>query len=112
MSLKELFGKKLKQVRKTRGFSQQQLAELCDMQTPSIGLIETGKRCPSFSTIEILAEILNVKFAELFDFDEDFTLDKSEDYLKSKLGHIVDTLNKKQLNYLIENAISIKKFFK
>lgn len=112
MKLKELFGKRLKQIRKFRGYSQQDLAELCNMQTPSIGLIETGKRCPSFSTVELFADKLDVKFSELFNFDENFCLEKSEEELKCKLGYVVSSFNKKQLNYLIDDAKLIQKHFK
>lgn len=112
MKLSELFGKKVKQIRESRGLTQQKLAELCGMQTPSIGMIEIGKRSASFATVELLADKLNVDYKDLFNFDEEFSLDKSEDNLKIELCHIVSGFNKKQLNYIVDNARAIQKYFK
>lgn len=56
MELSKLFGKKLKEIRENRGLTQQELAELCDMQTNSIGMIEIGQRAASFATVELLAQ--------------------------------------------------------
>lgn len=48
MELKYLFGRKIKQLREKRNLTQQALAELCDMQPNSIGLIENGQRGQHF----------------------------------------------------------------
>lgn len=52
-------GKKIKNFRKEKGMSQEQLAEKCDLSTSYISYIETGKRRINFSQLEKMAEILD-----------------------------------------------------
>lgn len=109
MTLKELFGKRLKQIRESKGLTQQSLAELCDMQTNSIGLIETGQRAVSFATLEILADKLDVHYSELFDFtpEQDFTKEK----LIEDLTREVSIFDKLLLLHMIAYAKSISDLF-
>lgn len=104
MELKNLFGKKLKKLREARGLTQQELAELCDMQTNSITLIEIGERAASFSTIELLAAKLGVSYAELFNFDCEDGLELSKqkllDYLNSELKDLDDLLLQHMIKYV------------
>lgn len=117
MELKNLFGKKLKKLREARGLTQQELAELCDMQTNSITLIEIGERAASFSTIELLAEKLGVSYAELFnfDFEEGFEPSKQKllDYLNSELKIFDENLLQHMLQYskLVKKLYSSKNNF-
>lgn len=60
------FGKRLSEVRKSQGLTQQELAEKLDISLVSIGYIETGKRWPRLSTLHRIASCLNVSLAELF----------------------------------------------
>jgi transcriptional regulator with XRE-family HTH domain len=69
MDLKRVFIQNLKKYRKTRGFSQMKLAELCDSSTSYIGQIEIGNKFPSIEMIEKIAKALRVKPHLLF-FDE------------------------------------------
>ena len=62
MTLKQLFGKRLKAIRESRGLTQQELAELVNLQPNSIGQIEIGNKAVSFSTIEIFANKLNLNY--------------------------------------------------
>ena len=60
------FGKRLSEVRKSRGLTQQELAEKLDISLVSIGYIETGKRWPRLVTLHRIAGALNVKVSEFF----------------------------------------------
>ncbi len=103
MELKNLFGKRLKKIREAKGLTQQELAELCDLQTNSITLIEIGERAASFSTIELLAEKLGVSYAELFSFDSEDGLEPSKqnllDYLNTELRDLDETLLQHMIKY-------------
>lgn len=110
MTLKRLFGKRLKQLRESRGLTQQELAELCDMQTNSIGLIEIGKRAASFSTIEILAEKLDVHYYELFSFS--FGNDPGKEELIEELTTEVSVFDKTLLKHMISYAKSMAELFR
>ena len=43
MNIKKLLGKKIQKIRKTRGITQEKLAELVELDTSSISHIENGK---------------------------------------------------------------------
>jgi transcriptional regulator with XRE-family HTH domain len=60
------FGKRLAEVRKSRGLTQQALAEKLDISLVSIAYIETGKRWPRLATLHRIAKCLNVSVGEFF----------------------------------------------
>lgn len=60
------FGKRLAQVRKSRGVTQQELAERTNMSVVSIAYLETGKRFARLGTLHKIAKTLRVDVAELF----------------------------------------------
>lgn len=63
-----LFGKKLAQLRKERGWSQEQLALESGLARSYLGGIERGQRNIALLNICRLAETLNVAPSELLDF--------------------------------------------
>jgi len=60
------FGRRLAEVRKLKGFTQQQLAEELDISLVSVGYIETGKRWPRLVTLHRIANVLDVKIEQFF----------------------------------------------
>jgi transcriptional regulator with XRE-family HTH domain len=56
----------IKRIRKERGVTQEKLAEVCETSTSYIGLMEIYKNTPKLSTIERIAEALEVDVLELF----------------------------------------------
>jgi len=64
--LKNLFGAQVRQARKARGFTQSQLAELCEISIDMVGRIERGSAAPSFETVEKLMEVLQTSAPVLF----------------------------------------------
>lgn len=67
--LKQKFGKRLRQLRRERGLTQEQLAEASDLSVDFISLLERGVNAPSFETLEALATILGVPVSDLFYFE-------------------------------------------
>ena len=69
MKLTKNFGKRLKEIRKRKGLSQQQLAELVGMEsTNNISKLESGEQLPKKENLEKICKVLNVDVKELFDF--------------------------------------------
>jgi len=60
------FGKRLAEVRKNKGITQEALAEKLDISAVSITYLETGRRWPRILTLHRIADALDVKFEELF----------------------------------------------
>ncbi len=110
MSLTILFGKKLKEIRKSKNMTQQDLAELCDLHPTSIGMIEAGKRTPSFATVELLANKLGIEYVDFFDYD--ISPSRKNLRLRQKLDKIFADLPPQALEVFLKQAILFKPLIK
>lgn len=68
--IKNDIGKRIKQLREYRGYSQESFANVCGLNRTYISGIESGKRNVSIENIEKIANGLDVNIAELFKFSE------------------------------------------
>lgn len=59
------FGEKLRTLRKQRGLSQTELAEILGVQQSYVGKLERGERVPNVTMIRKVAELFNVSFDQL-----------------------------------------------
>jgi len=66
LKLMKAFGKRVAAVRKSRGVTQQELAERIGMSVVAIAYIETGKRWARLGTLMKIATALRVDIADLF----------------------------------------------
>ncbi len=64
--LMKAFGRRVAEVRKSRGVTQQELAERINMSVVAIAYIETGKRWARLSTLSKIAKTLKVNISDLF----------------------------------------------
>lgn len=67
--LKKLLGRRIQELRKANNLKQEELAEIINIATRNLSNIETGRCFPSPENIEKLANALNCKIKDLFDFD-------------------------------------------
>ncbi|MBI5139472.1 helix-turn-helix transcriptional regulator [Candidatus Nomurabacteria bacterium] len=65
---KELLGARIKELRKLRGLSQDQLSEKINIDPKHLSRIEVGKSYPSLDTLEKIAKTLSVEIKDLFEF--------------------------------------------
>ncbi len=82
---KKLLGKKIQIIRKSKGLTQEKLAELIDIETPSLSYLETGKYSPSIETLQKLSEVLMIEPWEFYYFNE-ISEDKMKTELKKSFG--------------------------
>lgn len=66
MDLEHLVIDNIRRIRKEKGITQEKLAEYCGTSASYIGLMETYKNIPKLSTIQKIAEALNVPVQEIF----------------------------------------------
>jgi transcriptional regulator with XRE-family HTH domain len=59
------FGRRLKELRVSKGYSQEKLAELSDLDRTYIPGIESGKRNVSIIVIEKIAKTFQISISEL-----------------------------------------------
>ncbi len=62
------FGKRVSELRKNAGFSQEQFAFKCEVDRTYIGTIERGEKSPTLNTIVKIARALEISKSELFDY--------------------------------------------
>ncbi|MCM1339229.1 MAG: helix-turn-helix domain-containing protein [Muribaculaceae bacterium] len=92
-SLKILFGKKIKEYRKRKSYTQAQLAELVNVDDKHISCIESGKNFPSPDLIERFSNALSVDPKDLFEF---YYLQEPKD-LKSEIISMLENLTNEEL---------------
>jgi transcriptional regulator with XRE-family HTH domain len=64
------WGLNLQAVREERGLSRSELAELVGLHQSNLSRIENGKQRPSDEMRLLIAEVLDVLVADIFDYDE------------------------------------------
>lgn len=89
MDNKKLLGKRIKELRKSVGLTQEKLAEMINIETTSLSGIESGRHFPSLPTIEKISKHLNVEMKTLFDFQHLISVND----MKSKIIQNLDKLD-------------------
>lgn len=94
--IKHLLGQNIKKLRIKKGFSQQELAELVNIDQRNMSNIECGNNFPT-KTLMKLANVLDVSLPELFDFNY---LKLSEASIKQEIIEKLDKLSLKELQII------------
>jgi transcriptional regulator with XRE-family HTH domain len=71
-------GNKLRDIRKEKKMTQEDVADKAGIAVSQVGRIERGKLNPSISTIFVIALALDVEPKDLFDFAESFVKKKAD----------------------------------
>jgi len=106
--LKTKFGQRLKEIRKSKNLTQEKLAEITDMDIPNLSNIERGKKFVSSTTLEKLAQALNVKEKDLFDFEH--LQNKKE--LINNITLLIKESNISELEFIYKNIINLRQYKK
>ena len=103
MDDKKLLGRKIKEIRKSKGITQERLAELIEMEPNSISVIESGRNFPTLTSLIKIANALNVSLPDFFSYD--YLNDKKE--LKKLIVEKIEMLSEEQLRYLFKYLKSV-----
>lgn len=68
LDAKALFGERVRELRRERGWSQEKFAALAELDRSYVGCIERGERNVSIENICKIANTLGVSPADLFDW--------------------------------------------
>ena len=93
---KELLGKRIKELRKQKGYTQDYLAEKLKIEPRQLSKLETGKHYPSFETIIALLETFDITFEELISFEH---LNSANDIRKTLLKDI-ENIDDSKIQYV------------
>lgn len=83
----ETIGSKIKELRRNRRLSQEELADIINVNFRTIQRIETGRNVPSLETLSKLAQAFEINIRDFFNFE----------YLKDRkeiIGSVNEILNK------------------
>ena len=85
--IQEQLGKRIRKLRKIKGFSQEVFAEKIGIATNTLSSIETGNAFMTSYTLEKITQILNITPKELFTFDE-ASNDEMYKFIQNKIEFI------------------------
>ena len=68
MKEKALIGKRIQELRKVKGLTQEKVAETADISPTYLSRIECGKENPTLDMLIKLSHALEVEMCEMFDF--------------------------------------------
>lgn len=88
MSRKELFGSRIKSLRESKGWTQEELAESMDISANYLSSIERGKENPTFDMLMKFSDGLEVEMWKLFDFEHEVSQRELQEVLKSFAGEL------------------------
>lgn len=102
MDNKKLLGRRIKEIRKSKGLTQEKLSEMIDIETSSLSGIESGRFFPSLHVLDKISSVLDVELVEFFKFS---SVDIPQD-LDSEIVNIISAQDKKikQIIYKILSA--------
>ncbi len=95
IQLKKLFGQRVKQLRKNKKLTQEELAELIWMDPQHFCKMENGSHFPSLKNLLKLATALEIDVKELFNYNE-----TPENETIRKINSTIKKLNDKELLFL------------
>jgi transcriptional regulator with XRE-family HTH domain len=101
MYLERLVIDNIKRIRKEKGISQEKLAEACNTATSYIGLMEIYKNIPKLSTIERIAEALEIDPLLLFHDNNKFSLEYEAELQNKKRKFL--SIIEKEIDNILHN---------
>lgn len=101
MDIKKELGEKVKRLRKRRGLTQEQLAELIEISPRNLSNIEQGITFAKAETLEKIIKALNISTQELFANDHIKTNSEFMEQINLYLTRIKDDNSKLELVYKI-----------
>lgn len=103
-STKILLGRKIRLLRKSKGWTQDYLSELLGINPKSVLRIECGRTFPTIQNLEKLAEVFEIEIADLFN---NRSLDEIPN-LKKVINEMIETLDDNKIRNLYNFLYAIK----
>lgn len=98
MDEKVLLGRRIRELRKKQGLSQEMVAEKASISAQYVSNIERGKENPTLDLLIGLADALKVSLGEMCDFEAETTDQRG---IKSAIREILDTRDPERLKTIL-----------
>ena len=103
MNTLQLFGRRLKELRKLKKLTQEQLAELVGLDPKQICRIENGGCFTTFETLEKIAKIFNVNISDLFYCEHK----KPKDALIKEMNEIFENASDENIELIYKIVMAV-----
>lgn len=108
-AFKNCFGRRLKQVRKSKGFTQERLSDAIEINLRQLARIEAGESFVTAETLQKICDVLDISPDTLFIFDVNvMNKNKGFNEIVQKLEVISDDENKLEFIDIAIDALSDK----
>lgn len=107
--LTKLIGLRIRMYRNEKGYTQEELAEKCNLHPTYVGQVERGERNASILSVEKIATGLDVPISDLF---KDIPRSAKYDSNAEKILRVISILDKRdqvKMFHIIENVLDLKK---
>ena len=104
----ELLGKHVREQRKLKKYTLEQLAEMLDVSTTFIGQIERAKGIPSLETLVKIANVLETSVDSLL--FGDLNTKSGNNHFVKKVAEMTETFNAKEKELLLKNIEIINEY--
>ena len=99
-STRVLLGKKIRELRKKNGWTQEYLSEIVGINSKSILRIEAGKTFPTYQNLEKFAEIFGIEVADLFNNRSLADVDYLKKFIYDNIENLDDNKIRSLYNFL------------
>lgn len=103
-SLSICVGKRIKQIRESKGIKQVELAEMINIEPTNLSKIEKGVHLPKEDNINKITKALNIEIKDLFDFKHI----KPRDELLDEINGILSNLKTEEIQFFYRILTSFK----
>lgn len=105
-TLQKKFGARIKEIRKSKKLTQENLAEIVGMDIPNLSNIERGKKFVSAQTLSKIAKALEVSEKDLFDFKHII----NKQTLVDNIIFLIKNSELSELEYIYKIIVNLKQF--
>lgn len=107
MGVKKELGKKIKEIRLMKGFTQEKLSEMADISQKALSSIETGENFITADTLDKLLAALDVTLQELFSTDNVKSADELHKLINENLAKIGGNSQKLAIIYNLTKSLVV-----
>lgn len=105
MDAREQLGRRVRELRKKRGLTQERLAEAASVDVKYLGNIERGRENPTIGILEKLANTFSVRVSQILDFEHEV---KGKRLLLRRVTQALDKCDEEELRIILRLIRSIK----
>lgn len=102
--LRTLLGRRVRKLRKQKGWTQEELGEFSNISYKFLGSVERGQENPSIDFVSKIADALEVSMRDLFDFEHELA---SEGELRDQINALLDEADLEELQTISQVVRSI-----